>query len=119
MSLAGEKATQFANCEQFSSFYGVWITELKELGVEQIPMFELSLREYTLSLLFVASGLYKQAMASLRFSLEYTLFSIMLSSSELNYRLWKTHQKMNAGQKLYMPKQGYMVPFLFRLLLLN
>ena len=93
MSLAGEKATQFANCEQFSSFYGVWITELKELGVEQISMFELSLREYTLSLLFVASGLYKQAMASLRFSLEYTLFSIMLSSSELNYRLWKTHQK--------------------------
>lgn len=93
MSLAGEKETQFANCEQFSSFYGVWITELKELGVEQISMFELSLREYTLSLLFVASGLYKQAMASLRFSLEYTLFSIMLSSSELNYRLWKTHQK--------------------------
>lgn len=93
MSLAGEKATQFANCEQFSSFYGVWITELKELGVEQSSMLELSLREYTLSLLFVASGLYKQAMTSLRFSLEYTLFSIMLSSSELNYRLWKTHQK--------------------------
>ena len=87
MSLAGEKATQFANCEQFSSFYGVWITELKELGVEQSSMLELSLREYTLSLLFVASGLYKQAMTSLRFSLEYTLFSIMLSSSELNYRL--------------------------------
>ena len=56
MSLAGEKATQFANCEQFSSFYGVWITELKELGVEQSSMLELSLREYTLSLLFVASG---------------------------------------------------------------
>lgn len=93
MSLTGDKLTQFARCVQFSSFYGIWIAELKKLGVEQSFMFELALREYTLSLLFVASGLYKQAMDSLRFSLEYTLFSIMLSSNELDYRLWKAHQK--------------------------
>lgn len=93
MSLTSEKATQFASCEQFSSFYGVWITELKRIGIEQSFMLELALREYTLSLVFVASGLYKQSMDSLRFSLEYTLFSIMLSSNELNYRLWKSHQK--------------------------
>ncbi len=93
MSLAGERATQFASCEQFSTFYGGWITELKKLGVEQTFMMELALREYTLSLLFVATGLYKQAMDSLRFSLEYTLFSVMLSSNELNYRLWKARQK--------------------------
>lgn len=93
MSLADERAKQFAQCEQFSVFYGVWIDELKKMDVEQTFMLELALREYALSLLCVATGLYKQAMESLRFSLEYTLFAVMLSSHELNYRLWKAHRK--------------------------
>lgn len=105
-SLADDRARQFAHCEQFSSFFGTWIAELNKLNIEQTYMFELALREYVASLVFVATGLYKQAMGSLRFSLEYTLFSIMLSSNELNYRLWKGHQKDEIWAETMHPETG-------------
>ena len=93
MSSASESKDLFMKCEQFSEYFGMWIEKMKEFNIAQVPMFELSLSEYELSLIMAASGLYKQAMESLRFSLEHSLFAVVLSTDELKYRLWKAHEK--------------------------
>lgn len=106
MSLNGDKECMFSKCEHFSSFYGNWIQQIRTLSIEQIGMFELSLREYELSLMFAVSGLYKQAMESVRFSLEHALFSIMLSTNELHFRLWKSSSKDETWAEIVNPETG-------------
>lgn len=73
---------------QFIVDFEKWINQLS--NNDEVILYRSALIEYQYSLLFVAQGLYRQAFNSLRFCLEHTLFGIYLSTSELNFRRWKS-----------------------------
>lgn len=76
----------FTKNHLFLSDYERWIKHLSK--EKEVIMYKTAMCEYANALFLLVSGFYRQAYITLRFSLEHTMFGLLLSVNELNFRRW-------------------------------
>lgn len=86
-SLINGNITIQARSQMFINDYEKWIECIGDCS--EIILYQTALEEYATALMFAVQGLYRQAFASLRFCLEYTLFAVYISANELKFRTWR------------------------------
>lgn len=86
-SLTPANDEKHAKLEAFFEDYTKWITVVA--GNNEKIIYEEANSEYRTMLLFLCMGLYKNAYMSLRGYFELSLFGVMISTSDLDFRLWK------------------------------
>lgn len=86
-TLTGDNASKHASIQAFYDDYKKWIN-INANNNEKV-IYEEAISEYRTMLLFLCMGLYKNAYMSLRGYFELTLFGIMVSASDFEFRLWK------------------------------
>lgn len=87
ISLTTPNDEKHAKLEAFFGDYAKWISVVKDSNEKII--YEEAKSEYRTMLLFMCMGLYKNAYMSLRGYFELTLFGVLISTSDLDFRLWK------------------------------
>lgn len=90
-SLKSPNDEKHAKLESFFTDYSRWIAVVKDHNEGII--YEEAYSEYRTMLLFLCMGLYKNAYMSLRGYFELTLFGVLISTSDLDFRLWKQGKK--------------------------
>jgi hypothetical protein len=86
-SLKPSNDEKHANLETFFCDYKKWISIIESQNEKII--YEEANSEYKIMLLFLCMGLYKNAYMSLRGYFELTLFGVLISTSDLDFRLWR------------------------------
>lgn|SRR5574344_1090324 len=97
----GEKHAKIAS---FFDDYSKW-EEIIE-GNNETIIFSEAKSEYRTMLLFLCMGLYKNAYMSLRGYFELTMFGIKISTSDLDFRLWKKGEKDVHWSEITDKEQG-------------
>lgn len=103
-SLDGDNAARHARIQAFYDDYLKWIkiVSSKNEGI----IYEEAISEYRTMLLFLCMGLYKNAYMSLRSYFELTLFGVMVSASDFEFRLWKRGLKDVHWSEINNPEKG-------------
>lgn len=103
-SLQGGNLRIHAKAASFIEDYEAWI-ELNS-GSYETGIYKEALSQYKAMLLFWNMGLYKYSFMALRGYFELTLFGVQLSTSELNYRLWKQSELDLYWSQIVDPDNG-------------
>jgi|GEM_PF-1612052 len=91
LSLSEENLLAVGECHAFGNDYDIWLKALA--NNYESTVYQVALDEYHCALLFLVSGLYRQAYDSIRFCLEQTLFGVFLSVNELQFKLWERSKR--------------------------
>lgn len=91
LSLSEENLLAIGECHTFGNDYDIWLKALA--NNYELTIYQAALDEYHCALLFLVSGLYRQAYDSIRFCLEQTLFGLFLSVNELQFKLWERSKR--------------------------
>lgn len=86
-SLQGSNLRIHAKASAFIDDYEKWMSLI--VDSYEVGIYKEALSQYKAMLLFWNMGLYKYSFMALRGYFELTLFGILLSTNELNFRLWK------------------------------
>jgi hypothetical protein len=84
--------------------YHIWLDILQSRPEHNI--ISLACREYQISILSNALGLYNQAFVGLRFFFERTLVAILFSAKELELRLWQIGERDTYWQEIIDEESG-------------
>ena len=111
-SLQGANLRTHAKAASFIEDYEAWI--MLNNGSYENGVYKEALSQYKAMLLFWNMGLYKYSFIALRGYFELTLFGIQLSTSELNYRLWKQSEMDLYWSQIVDPDNGIFGAKLYR-----
>lgn len=88
----------------FSNDFNTWLSYCGPFS--EYRLIKEAQTECVNSIYLCAQGFYKEAISALRQCLEHTLFSVMLSTSDYNYRLWQAGKYDMSWTKLMDDQNG-------------
>lgn len=84
------KMNDLSKCVAFADDLQLWVSSCDTFSC--LPLVKEAQSKFVCSVFLCAQGFYKAAISALRQCLEHMLFSIMLSTNDYKYRLWKAGQ---------------------------